>query len=144
MGEGPITVCLLARQGPMGKEYNAKGSNSGMAKTNFRRTTKKGKRTACVPGELVKYQKGAIVSKEFAKSGGGTMTVFAFWQGEGLSEHTAPFDAIVQVLDGEASITVSGNREIVKKGEMLLMPAGKPHSLKAGKRFKMLLTMIKK
>jgi len=106
--------------------------------------TKQEKGTACTPSGLVKYQKGAIVSKELAKANGGTVTVFAFWQGEGLSEHTAPFDAIVQVLDGEAFITVSGNRELVKKGEILLMPAGKPHSLKAEKRFKMLLTLIKK
>lgn len=106
--------------------------------------TRKGKGTARAPGGLVKYQKGAIVSKEFAKSKGGTMTVFAFWQGEGLSEHTAPFDAIAQILDGEASISVSGKKETVRKGQMLLMPAGKPHSLKAEKRFKMLLTMIRK
>lgn len=121
----------------MDNEYIVNGGIFSMAKN-------KGRGTACVPGDLVRYQKGAIVSKEFAKSKGGTMTLFAFWQGEGLSEHTAPFDAIVQILDGEASITVSGKCEAVKKGGMLLMPAGKPHSLKAEKRFKMLLTMIRK
>jgi len=92
---------------------------------------------------LVAYQKGSIVSREIAAKKAGTVTVFAFDEGQGLSEHTAPFDAIVQILDGEALITVSGKEIAAEAGDMVVMPAGEPHSLKAVKRFKMLLTMIR-
>lgn len=92
---------------------------------------------------LIDYQKGSVVSREILKKPTGILTVFAFDAGQGLSEHTAPFDAIVQVLDGEAKIKISGKSYLVKKGEMIIMPAGEPHSLKAEKKFKMLLTMIK-
>lgn len=97
-----------------------------------------------VPIKLAEYQFGAVVSKEVSKSAGGSVTVFAFDKGEGLSEHTAPFDALAFILDGEAFIKVSGKGNVVKKGEMLFMPANKPHSLKARKRFKMLLVMLRK
>jgi quercetin dioxygenase-like cupin family protein len=93
--------------------------------------------------ELAEYQEGAVVSKTLIKKKTGTVTVFAFDEGEGLSEHTAPFDAMVCVLDGEAEITVSGKPYILKKDEMIIMPADQPHSLKAIKRFKMMLIMIK-
>jgi quercetin dioxygenase-like cupin family protein len=73
----------------------------------------------------------------------GSVTVFAFDAGQGLSEHTAPFDALVQVLDGEAEITIDGKRHHVKAGELILMPAGQPHALKAVQRFKMMLVMIR-
>lgn len=91
----------------------------------------------------IKYQEGSVVSKEVFKNQAGTVTLFAFGQGQGLSEHKTPFDALVHVIDGEAEITVSGKLNTVKAGEMLLMPANHPHSLKAVKRFKMLLTMMR-
>ncbi len=93
---------------------------------------------------LVEYQDGAVVSKTIIKKPGGTVTIFAFAKGEGLSEHTAPFDAMVCIVDGKAAITVSGTEYNLNKGEMIIMPAGKPHSLKAVQAFKMLLIMIKK
>ena len=71
------------------------------------------------------------------------MTIFAFDKGEGLSEHTAPFDAMVQVVDGKAEITISGNKKILEKGDMIIMPANEPHALNAVERFKMVLTMIR-
>jgi quercetin dioxygenase-like cupin family protein len=93
--------------------------------------------------DLVVYQKSSIVSREIINKKTGTVTVFAFDKGEGLSEHTAPFDALVYILDGEAKIFISGKPHLVKKYEMIIMPANKPHSLKAVKKFKMLLVMIK-
>lgn len=93
--------------------------------------------------DLVQYQDGSIVSREILKKTTGTVTVFAFDEGQGLSEHTAPFDALVQVIDGEAEITLSGKAHLVATGALILMPAGKPHSLKALQRFKMILTMIR-
>ena len=93
--------------------------------------------------DLVDYQEQAVVSKTVIEKKTGTVTVFAFDQGEGLSEHTAPFDALVYVLDGEVEITISGTPVIVKQGEMIVIPADKPHALKAVKKFKMMLVMIK-
>ncbi len=93
--------------------------------------------------DLVKYQDGTIVSKTIIKKENGTVTLFAFDEGQGLSEHTAPFDALVYALDGEVQIKISGEPFKVKQGEMIIMPAHKPHSLKAIRRFKMLLVMIK-
>jgi len=92
---------------------------------------------------LIEYQEGAIVSREVLKQKTGSVTLFAFEAGQGLSEHTAPFDALVQVLDGEAEITIAGKRHRVAAGELILMPANKPHALKAAQRFKMLLIMIR-
>ena len=83
--------------------------------------------------KLINYQDGSVVSREILKLPAGTLTVFAFDAGQGLSEHTAPFDATIYILDGEAEVKISGQIHIVKKGEMLIMPAGKPHSLKAEK-----------
>jgi quercetin dioxygenase-like cupin family protein len=93
--------------------------------------------------EMVDYQKGSIVSRELISRKTGTVTLFAFDEGQGLSEHTAPFDAMVQILDGEAEITITGKPFHLKAGEMVIMPANKPHALKAAKRFKMILTMIR-
>lgn len=93
--------------------------------------------------ELVQYQEGSVVSREIHKRSTGTVTVFAFDEGQGLSEHTAPFDAMVHVLDGEAEITIAGTPRQVSAGECIIMPANKPHSLKAVKRFKMMLIMIR-
>jgi quercetin dioxygenase-like cupin family protein len=92
---------------------------------------------------LIEYQKGAVVSREIIRKGTGTVTIFAFDKGEGLSEHTAPFDAIVQVIDGKAEIIISGNKNILEKGDMIIMPANDPHALHAMERFKMILTMIR-
>jgi quercetin dioxygenase-like cupin family protein len=83
------------------------------------------------------------VSREILRKPTGTVTLFAFDEGQGLSEHTAPFDALAQVLEGDAEITIAGKPHLVSGGQMLLMPAGQPHALKALKRFKMLLTMIR-
>ena len=93
--------------------------------------------------KLVEYQKGAIVSKEILKKEAGNVTLFAFEQGQGLSEHTAPFDAMVSILDGTAEVTISGQPYRVQEGEMLIMPADKPHALKANQRFKMMLVMVR-
>jgi quercetin dioxygenase-like cupin family protein len=93
--------------------------------------------------EIVDYQNDAVVSKTLIEKKTGTVTLFAFSQGQGLSEHTAPFDALVQVLDGEAEIRISGKPFQVKQGQIIVMPANEPHALKAVKQFKMLLTMIR-
>lgn len=93
--------------------------------------------------ELVAYQAGAVVSREIIKKKAGSVTVFAFEKGQGLSEHTAPFDALVHVLDGTAEITIGGESHQVGTGEMLLMPANVPHALQAVERFKMMLIMIR-
>ena len=92
---------------------------------------------------LIEYQEGAVVSKEILRKNTGNITMFAFDKGEGLSEHTAPFDAIVQVIDGKAEITISGEKNILEKGNMIIMPANEPHSLLAIEKFKMILTMIR-
>jgi quercetin dioxygenase-like cupin family protein len=92
---------------------------------------------------LVDYQRGAVVSRQIINKQTGTVTVFAFDKGEGLSEHTAPFDALVQILDGEAEVTISGKPNKLVTGEMIIMPANAPHSLKALARFKMALIMIR-
>jgi len=93
--------------------------------------------------DLVRYQENAVVSSEVIKKDTGTITVFAFDKGQGLSEHTAPFDALVNIIDGQAEVTISGKLFTVKKGEMIIMPANKPHSMKAVEKFKMFLVMIK-
>jgi quercetin dioxygenase-like cupin family protein len=92
---------------------------------------------------LAGYQEGAVVSRTVVDKPVGTITAFAFDAGEGLSEHTAPYDAFVQVLDGEAEINIEGAVQTVTAGEIVVMPANKPHSLRAVKRFKMLLVMIR-
>ena len=92
---------------------------------------------------LLEYQDGAVVSRALIDKETGTVTLFAFDQGEGLSEHTAPFDALVYVLDGEVEVTISGKPLLVKAGEMTIMPADEPHALRAVTRFKMLLVMIR-
>jgi quercetin dioxygenase-like cupin family protein len=96
-----------------------------------------------LPLELAGYQEGAVVSRTLLKRAGGTITLFAFDEGQGLSEHTAPFDAVAQVLDGEAEITIAGTPLKVATGELVLLPANQPHAVHARTRFKMLLTMIR-
>jgi len=93
--------------------------------------------------DLVSYQKDAVVSKTVIRKKTGTVTLFAFDKGQGLSEHTAPFDAMVFVPDGKVKITIAGKTHIVTKGGFIIMPANKPHGLKAIEKFKMLLIMIK-
>ena len=93
--------------------------------------------------DLAAYQDGSIVSKELIKKATGTVTIFAFDQDQGLSEHTAPFDALVQIIDGEAEITIAGEPHHLQAGEIIIMPGGKPHALKALKKFKMMLVMIR-
>ncbi len=92
---------------------------------------------------LVAYQEGSVVSRTLIDKKVGTVTVFAFGAGQGLSEHTAPYDVCVQVLDGEAEITIAGTVHHLETGQMIIMPANQPHALKAVKRFKMLLVMIR-
>ena len=92
---------------------------------------------------LVDYQDGSVVSKEVIKREKGTVTLFAFDKGQGFSEHTAPFDALVYIFDGKAEINIAGKQYYLKAGETIIMPANKPHSLKAIDPFKMLLVMIK-
>ena len=94
--------------------------------------------------DIIEYQEGSVVSKTLIEKETGTVTLFAFDKDQGLSEHTAPFDALVQVIDGEAEIIISGNKNKVKSGEMIIMPANEPHALNANERFKMMLTMIRK
>ena len=92
--------------------------------------------------DMVSYQEGSVVSRTLLDKKAGTITVFAFTEGEGLSEHTAPFDAFVQIIDGAAEITVDGVLHTVHAGQMIIMPANKPHALRAVQQFKMLLVMI--
>ncbi len=93
--------------------------------------------------QLIDYQSGSVVSKTILKSKTGTVTLFAFDRGEGLSEHTAPFDALVFLLDGKAEVTISGKSHNLNSGEMIILPANEPHALKAKVRFKMMLVMIR-
>src|SRR5580692_7702242 len=93
--------------------------------------------------DLVNYNDGAVVSRTLMKRTTGTITLFAFDAGQGLSEHTTPFDAVAQILEGEAEISVSGKPLLTAAGEAVLMPANQPHALKGVIRFKMLLTMIR-
>jgi quercetin dioxygenase-like cupin family protein len=93
--------------------------------------------------ELVDYQQGAVVSKTLINKKTGTVTLFSFDEGESLSEHTAQYDALVYIIEGEAEINVSGEKNVLKSGEIIIMPANEPHSLKALSKFKMMLVMVK-
>ena len=93
--------------------------------------------------ELIEYANNSIVSKTLLDKSAGTITLFAFDQGQKLSEHTAPYDAVVQVLDGKARLTIGGEQQDVSQGRIIIMPANVPHAVNAGERFKMLLTMIR-
>ena len=94
------------------------------------------------PKDLIAYQEGSVVSRMIVYKKSGTITLFAFDAGEGLSEHTAPFDAIATIIDGEAEISIEKTQYLLKEGQMIIMPANKPHALHAQQRFKMMLTMI--
>ena len=93
--------------------------------------------------ELVSYQEGSVVSRTLAKRNGGTVTLFAFDKGQSLSEHTAPFDALVQVVEGEAELVIGGKPILAASGQTVLMPANVPHAVNAPDRFKMLLVMVR-
>jgi quercetin dioxygenase-like cupin family protein len=93
--------------------------------------------------ELVNYQEGAVVSRTLISQKTGTVTLFAFDAGQELSEHTAPYDAVVQVLDGETEISIAGQPYHLKAGDAIIMPANDPHAVKASTKFKMMLTMIR-
>ncbi|MEK6751255.1 MAG: cupin domain-containing protein [Chloroflexota bacterium] len=93
--------------------------------------------------ELVSYQEGSVVSRQITKAEAGNVTLFAFDANQGLSEHTAPYDALVHILEGEAEVTISGKPFQLKMGDAIIMPANEPHALKAIQKFKMLLTMIR-
>ena len=93
--------------------------------------------------DLIKYQEGSVVSRTIIDKKTGTVTLFSFDEGQGLSEHTAPFDALVHILDGEAEVTISGKVNQLTKGKVIIMPANEPHTLLAVKSFKMMLVMIR-
>ena len=93
--------------------------------------------------ELIAYQEGSVVRRTLIDKKIGTLTLFAFGAGQGLSEHTAPYDAVVQIVDGEADITIAGTVHHLVAGQMIIMPANHPHSLRSDQRFKMLLVMIR-
>ena len=93
--------------------------------------------------EVIEYTDGGVVSKEFIHSNAGSVTVFSFDAGQGLSEHTAPFDALIQVIDGVMQLTVEGQTFDIKAGETFIIPSGAHHSVKADERFKMMITMIR-
>ncbi len=93
--------------------------------------------------DVIDYQSGSVVSKTIIKKETGTVTLFAFAEGEGLSEHTAPHEAMAYLLEGEAEVSIAGNSFHLKQGDMIILPADKPHALKATKKFKMLLVMIR-
>lgn len=93
--------------------------------------------------QMVSYQTGSVVSRQITKADAGNVTLFAFDEGQELSEHTAPFDALVHVVDGEAEIMISGNSYHLKAGDAIVMPANEPHAVRAKGKFKMLLTMIR-
>ncbi len=93
--------------------------------------------------DLVNYQNGSVVSREIIRKTTGTVTIFAFDKGQGLSEHMAPFDALITILDGEAEVAIAGQAYQMEQGQMVILPANKPHSLKALSKFKMLLVMIR-
>jgi quercetin dioxygenase-like cupin family protein len=93
--------------------------------------------------ELIEYSNDSIVSKMLLDKSAGTITLFAFDQGQKLSEHTTPYDAVVQILDGKAVLTIGGEQQEVSQGQIIIMPANVPHAVNAGVRFKMLLTMVR-
>ncbi len=93
--------------------------------------------------EMIAYQDGAVVSRQITKAEAGNVTLFAFDKEQGLSEHTAPYDALAQILEGEAEVTISGQTFQLKAGDAIIMPADEPHALKAIQKFKMLLSMIR-
>ncbi|MCW4044858.1 MAG: cupin domain-containing protein [Candidatus Bathyarchaeota archaeon] len=114
-----------------------------MAKNKTSASSKPLTAQAAALTSLIDYQEGSVVSRTVIDKEAGTITLFAFDKGEGLSEHTAPYDALVYVFDGEADVVISGKPRRVRQGEVTIMPANEPHALKAVTRFKMLLGMVR-
>jgi quercetin dioxygenase-like cupin family protein len=114
-----------------------------MAQDTRKEPTEELRAKAIMLADLVAYQEGSVVSREVMSRKTGTVTVFAFDKGQGLSEHTAPFDALVYLLDGAAEVVISSDSFRVTRGEMIILPANQPHALKALERFKMMLVMIR-
>jgi quercetin dioxygenase-like cupin family protein len=114
---------------------------SGMVDLEGKRSDLRGK--VLVSKDLLNYQEGAVVSRTLIDKKVGTLTMFSFDVGQGLSEHTSPYDATVMILEGEAEIIVSGQRNVLSEGQMMIMPANEPHALLALKPFKMMLIMIR-
>jgi quercetin dioxygenase-like cupin family protein len=114
-----------------------------MEHNNKQASVEKLKAQATSLGDLIDYQEGSVVSREIISKKTGTITLFAFDKGQGLSEHTAPFDAVAQILEGETQLTIGEKIISACSGQMVIMPANVPHSVKAVKKFKMLLTMIR-
>ncbi|UCB43507.1 MAG: cupin domain-containing protein [Dehalococcoidales bacterium] len=114
-----------------------------MENNEEQRDTKRITGLASKLSDLVDYQDDTVVSRTIIDKNTGTVTLFSFSAGQGLSEHTAPFDALVYIFDGEAEVTISGKSNRLKEGEMIIMPANEPHALRAIKKFKMMLVMIK-
>jgi quercetin dioxygenase-like cupin family protein len=129
-----LTICWPAKERPEAAETET-------AETEAARTLEFS--TVENAARLVDYQPGSVVSRQLIKKPTGNVTLFSFDQGQGLAEHTSPFDALVQVVEGAAEVVVMGQPHQLSAGEMILMPAGKPHALKAVQRFKMMLTMIR-
>jgi quercetin dioxygenase-like cupin family protein len=122
---------------------NRKGEGGSVELNKNQRDTERLVARASKLIDLIEYQEDSVVSRTIIDKKAGTVTLFAFDEGQGLSEHTAPFDALVYVIDGEAKIVISGEAIRLKEGEMTVMPANAPHALKAVKKFKMILTMIR-
>lgn len=101
------------------------------------------KGTTFKTNEVIDYSEGGVVSKELVHSDAGSITLFSFDAGQGLSEHTAPFDALIQVVEGEMELTVNGVKNVIAAGQSFVIPSGAPHSVNAAQRFKMLITMIR-
>jgi quercetin dioxygenase-like cupin family protein len=147
----PVRVRVIALPGGAapGRRRPGGGRRRGVARAPFTREgeargmAEQSPEGASRAVDLVGYQDGAVVSRIVVKQAAGNVTLFAFDAGQELSEHTAPYDALVQVLEGEAEVTIAGRPHRLRAGDLILMPANKPHAVRAPARFKMLLTMIR-
>ena len=127
--------CKVTFKNPLAQHHAQVTSMPGKSQENLTGTVLN-------PKDLIAYQEGSVVSRMIVYKKSGTITLFAFDAGEGLSEHTAPFDAVAHIIDGEAEISIEQTPFLLKEGQMIIMPANKPHALHAQQRFKMMLTMI--
>jgi quercetin dioxygenase-like cupin family protein len=141
-GSNPPVPTILTSRHP-GRSPAAGNEETTMSAIKKQETAAGLKARAFSLENLADYQTGSVVSREIIGQKTGTVTVFAFDKGQGLSEHTAPFDALVYVIDGETEITISGKPHVLTEGQMIIMPANEPHALKAIKPFKMMLVMIR-
>ena len=139
---GDTGVAEIVKVCPGAEASNSEDRRRTVSSTTATSSEIVGAQSLPLPG-LVNYQEGSVVSRVILKREKGNVTIFAFDEGQGLSEHTSPFDALVQAVEGEGEITIAGKPVTVKAGEVVLLPATQPHAVKAGTRFKMLLTMIR-